>query len=57
MSFNVNKAEKGIWITYGMLLMIGVVGIFGPYSVVGGFMLIALIVSLVVLGIQRLQRQ
>jgi hypothetical protein len=45
-----------IWLIFGLLLLMGLVGLLGSYTLVGGVIQIILICALVVIGIKRIRR-
>jgi len=45
-----------IWAIFALLLLMGLVGLFGSYTLVGGVIQIILICALVVIGINRIRR-
>ena len=45
-----------IWLIIAMLSVMGLVGLFAPYMLVGGVIQIFLICALVALGIKRIRR-
>lgn len=45
-----------LWVIFAMLSILGVVGILASYTLVGGFIQITLISTLVALGINRMRR-
>ena len=45
-----------IWLIIAMILIMGLVGLFAPYTLVGGIIQILLIGVLVAIGIKRIRR-
>jgi hypothetical protein len=45
-----------LWFVFAMLFIMGLVAIFGPYTMVGGIIQILLVSVLVAIGINRMLR-